>query len=343
MFIARFKEKEKWKTISALDVENGKVRSYNKKFYALTYELQEVTFVKRGINGREPHFRFLNGDNGNNNHGGTGESLTHYRFKNIIASADLLVLNIQEGEFPNGERLITLRGVQSVTEFPITVDDNSYFVDICVNFEKSEPADFAERCHNRVLIEVTHKHPTNEDKYADLKKAGYAVFEFDVPSNYELEGKSENVVNKLCQKIENFAKRSLNVICHFCPKTVMEYIELTEKFMKQSEKDTSTIKELTHKTSELESECNELKNERIYLIGEIGRNQNIIADLQKANNQLYNENKNLKNECDTKDNKGYGPIEELRYKIKIKALEEEITRLNERGLFKRLKRLFKHD
>ena len=184
----------------------GEVSVKGKILYSYTAGNPRVFFVGPGVN-RRAHFRFENGYQGEE---GGGESVTHSTYKDVIASVDQLALCFFRGK--EKERVV-LHGVHSQTEYRINANGKPYIADICVDFEYSEPAYFAKSCHNRVLIEVTHKHPTDKQKYTDLNMDGYVVFEYVVNKGFELNNNHKRT-QTLCGLLEGFANDELHVRRH---------------------------------------------------------------------------------------------------------------------------------
>lgn len=112
------------------------------------------------------------------------ESLTHEICKELIADMRIL-------KFKTPKKVFTIFARESEIEYEIKFKNSKFYIDVFVNFEKSEPMSLVSKWNGALAIEVFVSHKTEENKIEKLNKNGYAIVEVNIPEWLKIDESKE--------------------------------------------------------------------------------------------------------------------------------------------------------
>jgi hypothetical protein len=150
-------------------------------FYSTHYKIENrrrMSFVNRKPNA---YFKYLSNKD---NIVSTDESLTHEICKELISDMKIL-------KFKTPKKVFTIYAHESEIEYEIKCKNSKFYIDIFVNFQKSDPASLVTKWNGALAIEVFVSHKTEEKKIDKLYENGYAVVEVDIPNWLKIDESKE--------------------------------------------------------------------------------------------------------------------------------------------------------
>lgn len=174
----------------AIKIKNNQIKNRDSEllFYdSPNEEIGELMFPKRtSSNGREAHFSYYP----NSTHSGIASemSTTHTIYELAIVNIKKLRLYIW------GEEII-LYIKQALPEYFIRTENNSYFVDIYLILQGTEPKSFYYKWGGKIAIEICVTHKVNKSKVNDLESKNIQVCEIKIYDN-------QYIPNNICNEKE---------------------------------------------------------------------------------------------------------------------------------------------
>jgi len=257
---------------------------YNKLVFKSTHKKESnrriMSFVERKPNN---YFKYLNTDSAKS-HEGHDVTLTHEICQKIISELEILT-------FQCGDDIYKIYVSDCEIEKEIKTPQGNYFVDIFVEFNKSEPESLVLQWNGKVAIEIFVTNPVAPVKVDDLYNVGINIIQVRVSDKLKIDESTEISEEEILQK-ENF-------IAGYFRKVI--YGRILKKYYSKEYLEMKEIEELKSRISLLEKQMNQKNDESQQLVLQI-KQLNVENDkLRQQKNDLEKtvmlfdgENKKLK-------------------------------------------------
>lgn len=259
---------------------------------------------KESIDKRSAHFAYYN----NTSRSGVGSDMTMTHRAQVEAISDSKQLHL----FWFGKKIL-IYIKEGYPEYPIESYSTKYIIDAFLLLEKTDPSSYFYKWNGKLAIEVHVSHKTDLAKCSDLQNTGIQIFEVQpyektIRSNELTELEYKEYVSKIKKKyimknylVGNFINKVLpsnNSINAERYQTLAEYEKELSQIQNKVEVEREKLKKVYLDTEEQQAKLRHLEEE-------IRRSEAIIFSSQKIlvdNDQLKNENKNLRKIIDRLEN-----------------------------------------
>lgn len=237
----------RWSLIKMSEVEFKKFKDLNFPLYLKkSTESPKLTF-----NRRQKTFRFYPGELSEDKKGSAGLTIAHQLAQEVIADLRVLNLKLTDKRFKPYRKVdLKIEADQIFEEFPTSVGDKNYVVDLLVVFSK--PTWLALKWNRTLALEVFVTNDVRGKKIIDFEQKRVAMAEVIIGpklrSKKSASETTEEEENELRQVMKNaFNKQIFGDL--LVDATTTKYLENDQ------------IKELTEEVSALKSVAEEYKNE----------------------------------------------------------------------------------
>lgn len=188
----------------AIKIRNSQIKNRDGKllFYDSPNEKTgELMFPKRtSSNGREAHFSYYP----NSTHAGIASEMTATH-----TIYELAIVNLKKMKIYIWGEEIVLYIKQALPEYFVKTEYNSYFIDVYLILQRTEPKSFFFKWGGKIAIEICVTHKVNKSKANDLELKNIQVCEIIVYKNQYI---PDNLCNEkdFLYYIERVKKRLLN-------------------------------------------------------------------------------------------------------------------------------------